>query len=81
MQISCDDSEVFAAASTLAATAGACLSPKGEFAQEPERISRVREAENAACHRNCIRSLQVYGKKSFAFLFETFRLHLTFPAI
>lgn len=41
IQIRSDGSEAFVRTNTLAVTAGACLSPKGEFAQELERISRV----------------------------------------
>ena len=38
-----DDSEASVGSCTLATKAGACLSPKGEFAQEPEWISECSE--------------------------------------
>ena len=38
-----DDSEASVGSCTIATKAGACLSPQGEFAQEPEWISECSE--------------------------------------
>ena len=38
-----DDSEASVGSCSLATKAGACLSPQGEFAQEPEWISECSE--------------------------------------
>ena len=40
-----DDSEASVGSCALATKAGACLSPQGEFAQEPEWISECSEQE------------------------------------
>ena len=72
-----DDSEASVGSCSLATKAGACLSPKGEFAQEPEWISECSEQETqrvlAAYLTHSVRQLIFYSK-NIAVLLPLFRI-------